>query len=104
MRITHIANITNVVPNTFDDDEEKDITYLQIEAEDIVGESIIDYFPEFYWFLEDTYNSNLRLDYELPDHNISLKKYQFNFKNKTVKSEFIKPIEEKYEHMCNNVV
>jgi len=30
-------------------------------------EEIIDYFPDFYWFLEDAYNSNLRLDYDVPD-------------------------------------
>ena len=45
MRITHIANITDVVPNSFDDDDEKDITYLQIEAEDRSHEQLIDYFP-----------------------------------------------------------
>ena len=104
MRITHIANITDVVPNSFDDDDEKDITYLQIEAEDRSHEQLIDYFPQFFWFLEDAYNSNLRLDYDVPDQTVTLKKYKFNFKDKTVSSEFIKEIDKKFEHICNNIV
>ena len=66
MRITHVANITNCVSNEFDNDE-NNVSYCQIEVEDNANEDLTDYFPQFYWFLEDAYNSNLRLDYEVPD-------------------------------------
>lgn len=55
LRITHIANITNCVQNEFDNDE-FGINYLQIEVDDKPGEDLIDYFPEFYWYLEDAYS------------------------------------------------
>ena len=103
LRITHIANITDCVENAFDNDEH-DISYLQIEAEDVKGESIIDYFPQFYWFLEDAYNSNLRLDYDVPDQVVSLKQHTFNFKTKTEKSEYTKEAEEKYDVIANTTL
>lgn len=66
MRITHIANITNCVNNEFDTNEHG-VSYLHIEVEDKPGECMIEYFPQFYWFLEDAYNSNIRLEYDMPD-------------------------------------
>ena len=88
MRITHIANITDVVPRVFEDSDDdvsprlsQHVNYLQIVVCDRDNVSIIDYFPDFYWFLEDAYRTNLHDHWEeMPDDvTIGLKNYQVNF-------------------------
>lgn len=81
MRISHIANITDTVSNGFDNDY-YGISYLQIEVTDLDNVRLIDFFPQFYWYLEDAYNSNLRLDYDVPDETVSFKVHNFDFVNK----------------------
>jgi len=53
-------------------------------VEDTANEDLTDYFPQFYWFLEDAFNSNLRLDYDVPDTVEGVKKHAFDFKEKKV--------------------
>lgn len=53
LKITHIANITDVIPNAFEGPKFK---YLQISINDLPGVQITDNFPQFYWFLEEAYN------------------------------------------------
>lgn len=103
MRITHIANITNCVQNEFDDDEHN-ISYCQIEVEDTANEDLTDYFPQFYWFLEDAFNSNLRLDYEVPDTVEGLKLHTFNFKEKKAKTAYCKEIDEEFDKIANETL
>lgn len=71
MRISHIVNVTDSVLCGFDSDK-YGVSYLQIEVTDTKDTCMINYFPQFYWFLEDAYNSNLRLDYDVPDETIAL--------------------------------
>ena len=82
MKITHIANITNCVPRAFEaennasvqdgrtssmvstDTNKKKrkplrINYLQVVVCDREDVSLIDYFPDFYWFLENAYSTNM---------------------------------------------
>lgn len=103
MRISHIANITDCVANEFDHDE-YDVSYCQIEVEDRPGEDLIDYFPQFYWFLEDAFNSNLRLDYELPDKHSLLLQHNFNFKEKKATKSFTKDVYQMYDSIGTNTV
>jgi hypothetical protein len=103
MHITHIANITNCVKNEFDNDD-YDISYCQIEVEDKPGEDLLDYFPQFYWYLEDAYNSNLRHDYELPDKTVLIKNHTFNFKDKKATQSYIKDIYKTYDAINSRTV
>lgn len=103
MRITHIANITDTVSNCFDNDY-YGISYLQIEVNDESSERIIDYFPQFYWFLEDAYNTNLRLDYDLPDHVCSMQVHNFDFKNKKEEKKYQKEIHEVFDKIANKTL
>jgi len=103
MRITHVANITDCVQNPFDNDK-SGISYCQIEVEDTVGEDLSDYFPQFYWFLEDAFSSNLRLDYDVPDTVEGLKKYNYDFKEKKVTKDFDREIDKEFELIANETV
>ena len=62
MQLTHIVNITDCVPRYFE--KAGTINYLQIVICDRNEVNIIEYFPIFYWFLEDAFNQNLKLKQE----------------------------------------
>lgn len=104
MRISHIVNVTDCVVNGFDSDK-YGVSYLQIEVPDSKDIIMIDYFPQFYWFLEDAYNSNLRLEYDVPDETIALRQHTYNFKSKTeVSAIYTKEYCEKYDTIANLTV
>jgi len=54
--------------------------------------------------LEDAFNSNLRLDYDVPDHIEQLKLYSFDFKEKTCKQSFVKEIDYKIDQIANETM
>lgn len=103
MRITHIANITDVVSNNFDNDYDG-ISYLQIEVADSKSQNLIDFFPLFYWYLEDAYNSNLRLDYEVPDDTVASLQHNFDFAQKKETTNFVKDTHRKFDHIGNQTL
>ena len=60
LKITHIANITDVIPNAF---EGPKIKYLKVSISDLPDVQIIDNFPDFFWFLEEAYDFNQNSDF-----------------------------------------
>lgn len=111
MRITHIANITDVVPRAFEqedatDSKQQKIQYLQIVVCDKDDVNIIDYFPDFYWFLEDAYNTNLHEHYEQmqDDVTICLQVHKVNFEKKTCNQQYKTQLHEKFDHIANRTV
>jgi hypothetical protein len=108
MRLTHIANITDCVPRCFEEEDEmypKDqkVNYLQIVVCDRDNVSIIDYFPNFYWFLEDAYRTNLHEHWEdmEDDVTIGMKNYKVNFETKTCETSYKTKDHEKFDHIAN---
>lgn len=54
--------------------------------------------------MEDAFNSNLRLDYEVPDTVDSLKMHNFNFKDKKSESSYVKEIDRDFDLIANETV
>ena len=92
MRISHIVNVTDCCENAFDNDDEN-INYCTIKVTDTTDEYLINYFPQFYCFLEDAYNSNLRLDYDVPDETVALKVHAYDFKQKHETQSYKKKVD-----------
>jgi hypothetical protein len=112
MRITHIANITDVVPRCFEDSDETSprlkhkVNYLQIVVCDRDHVEIIDYFPDFYWFLEEAFTTNLHEHWEEMEDDITtgLKHHTINFEKKTHESKYKTELQEKFDHIANKTV
>eukprot|EP00347_Sterkiella_histriomuscorum_P021041 403335488 len=56
LKITHILNVSNTIPNYFEDDPEMQIEYLKINIEDTSSVPIKLSFPVAYQFLDNAFN------------------------------------------------
>lgn len=58
LKISHIVNATDLVPNHFEDHESVKIEYLKIPISDQHGVNIKDYFAESIKFIDDAFTAN----------------------------------------------
>jgi len=68
--------------------------------------NIIDYFPDFYWFLEDAFTTNLHAHYsEMQDDiTIGLKSHDVDFEKKICNTSYKHALHEKFDHIANKTV
>lgn len=100
------------------------INYLQVVVCDREEVSLIDYFPDFYWFLENTFNANIHSHSQgndqphghihnhhshnhlhLPKEDVKhLEVYKVDIEKKTNEKSLKQPVHEKFDHISQTTI